>query len=80
VAVGGRAEFVARNMSLDGTLVDPARKVDRIPGVTQYHVGAGARWGRLWASYRAFTRSREYRTGPAHHAYSSMSAGIDVLP
>ncbi|HEX6314147.1 MAG TPA: lipid A deacylase LpxR family protein [Gemmatimonadaceae bacterium] len=76
VTAGARAEYVARDMSLDGTLHRPTRRVDRVPGVTQYEFGAAVRARGVTLEYRAVTRSREYRTGPAHHTYSSMSIAL----
>ncbi len=76
VSGGGRAEYVARDMSLDGTWRQPSRRVDRIPGVRQYEFGAGVRMYGVIVEYRAVTRSREYRTGPGHHAYSSMIVSL----
>lgn len=75
LSAGGRLSWVVRDMSLDGTWRHPARRVDRVPGVAQYEFGAGARAGMLSVAYRATTRSREYRTGPLHHAWG----GITVL-
>jgi lipid A 3-O-deacylase len=72
LSAGASAEYVARNMSLDGTLRHPARRVDRISDVYQYELGIGVRVRSLRVEYRAVTRSREYRTGPGHHAFSSM--------
>ena len=76
ISAGGRADYVARDMSLDGTLRRPSRHVDRVPGVRQYAFGAGLRWQGVSVEYRAVTRSREYRTGPAHHAYSTVSVAL----
>ena len=78
-SLGGQASWVARNMSLDGTLSHPDRHVTRVPGVSQYEIGFGARVRQLTLAYRAVTRSREYRTGPLHHAFSSMVAGLNFL-
>lgn len=72
LSAGVRAEYVARDMSLDGTLVNPARRVERVPGVTEYDLAAGVRIRGVTLEYRAVTRSREYRSGPGHHTYSSM--------
>lgn len=76
LSAGARAEFVARDMSLDGTLLRPTRRVDRVPYVHQYGFGVGARVHGVSVEYRAVTRSREYRTGPGHHAYSSMIVSL----
>ena len=66
----------SRDMSLDGTMRRPARQVERTPGVRQYEFGAGMRWQGVLLEYRAITRSREYRTGPSQHAYSTMSVAL----
>lgn len=76
VSAGATAEYVARDMSLDGTLAHPGRRVERVPGVAQYEFGAGFRLRGITLEYRAVTRSREYRSGPAHHTYSSMIASV----
>jgi lipid A 3-O-deacylase len=76
VSAGGRTEYVARDMSLDGTLVNPTRRVERIADVYQYEFGAGLRLHGIALEYRAVTRSREYRTGPVHHTYSSMIVSL----
>jgi lipid A 3-O-deacylase len=73
---GGRALYVARDMSLDGTLMHPSRFVTRVPGVREYEFGGGLRIQRLVLEYRAVTRTREYTTGPRHHTYSTMFASI----
>ena len=76
LSAGGRALYVARDMSLDGTLRNPERRVDRVPGVRQYEFGAGVRVHVVNLEYRAVTTSREYRTGPGHHTYSSMIVSL----
>lgn len=80
VSAGGRLEFVARDMSLDGTLIDPDRRVQRVPGVREHEFGLGARLYGLTMGYRAVTRSREYSTGPAHHTWSSLTMGVSIVP
>lgn len=74
--VGGRAEYVARDMSLDGTLLNRDRHVDRVPGVREYQFGVGLRIRQLQLEYRAVTRTQEYQTGPGHHTYSTMFASL----
>ena len=74
--VGGRAEYVARDMSLDGTLFHRGRHVDRVPAVREYQVGFGVRLRQLQLEYRAVTRTQEYQTGPGHHTYSTMFASL----
>jgi hypothetical protein len=76
VSAGGRTAYVARDMSLDGTWRNPSRQVDRIPGVRQYEFGGGVRMHGVSIEYSAVTRSREYRTGPGHHTYSSMIVSL----
>jgi lipid A 3-O-deacylase len=76
VSAGGRTEYVARDMSLDGTLVNPTRRVERIADVYGYELGAGLRIHGIALEYQAVTRSREYRTGPGHHTYSSMIVSL----
>ena len=80
LSAGARQQWVAHNMSLDGNTVGATRNVDRIPAVTEYEFGAGVRLRRLTVGYAATTRSREYRSGPLHHTYSSLKAGIDIAP
>jgi hypothetical protein len=70
-------KYVAREMSLDGNTFNAGRSVERVPNVTEYQFGGGLRFERMALEYRAVTRSREYRTGPGHHTYSTMSAAID---
>jgi hypothetical protein len=74
--VSGKLEYVARDMSLDGTLHDRERHVERIPGVREYQFGFGLRLHQLQLEYRAVTRTQEYTTGPGHHTYSTMFAGF----
>ena len=76
ISAGARADYVARDMSLDGTWRNPARRVDRMSDVYQYEFGAGVRVNSVAVEYRAVTRSREYRTGPGHHTYSSMVVSL----
>ena len=76
LSAGARAEYVARDMSLDGTLVNPTRRVERVPGVSEYELAAGLRVRGVTLEYRAVTRSREYRSGPGHHTYSSMIVSL----
>lgn len=76
LSAGARSEYVARDMSLDGTLRRPARRVARISDVYQYEIGAGIRVRSVIVEYRAVTRSREYRSGPGHHTYSSMVVSL----
>jgi hypothetical protein len=74
---GGRALYVARDMSLDGNTFNAERSVERVSDVREYQFGGGLRFERVALEYRAVTRSREYRTGPGHHTYSTMIATFD---
>lgn len=76
-----RAEHVARDFSLDGTLFRRAkRRVTRVPGVREYEFGTALRLQRLTVGWRAITRSREYTTGPARHAFSQMYSAVEFRP
>lgn len=74
VSAGARTTWVAYDVTLDGTLGTGGRSVDRVPGVHDYGFGAGLRMHRLSLGWEAITRSRQYTTGPLHHAFSSMWA------
>lgn len=78
VQVGGRLTYVARDMSLDGTLDGEGRRVERMPGVREHELGIGARYRWLVVTYRGITRTREYATGPLHHSYAAMTAGFEL--
>jgi hypothetical protein len=73
-----RGEAVAHNITLDGNTFGAERWVDRNPWIAEYAVGIGGRFHGLVAEWRAITRSREYRTGPQSHAYSTLFARYEV--
>jgi hypothetical protein len=75
---GARGEAVAHNITLDGNTLGADRSVDRTPLVGEYSIGIGGRFHGLVAEWRAVTRTREYRTGPLEHAYSTLSARYEV--
>jgi len=75
---GVRGEAVAHNITLDGNTLGADRRVDRTPLVGEYSVGVGSRIYGFVAEWRATTRSREYRTGPTAHAYSTLFASYEV--
>ena len=78
-AMGGlRGEAVAHNITLDGNTLGADRRVDRTPLIGEYTVGIGARFHGLVAEWRAVTRTRDYRTGPEAHAYSTLFASYEV--
>jgi lipid A 3-O-deacylase len=81
VHAAARAEHVARDFSLDGTLLRRSdRAVTRVPGVREYEFGTALRLYRLTLGWRAITRSREYTTGPSRHAFSQMYSAIEFRP
>jgi lipid A 3-O-deacylase len=75
-----RREYVAYDFSLDGTVLHPSRRVDRVPEVSEYEVGLGLRVWRFSVGYRAVTRGREYVSGPRTHRYSSMLGALEFFP
>jgi hypothetical protein len=77
---GARGDYVARDISLDGNSAHPTRRVERVPWVSEYEFGAGAKRQAFFAAFRAVTRSREYLTGPRAHTYSSLAIGIQMIP
>jgi hypothetical protein len=80
-ALGGvRQEFVARNISLDGTSLHPDRAVQREVAVGEHSVGLGLRYKRITLSWRAVTRGREYTTGPKQHSFGIMQGGVEIVP
>jgi len=81
VHAAARAEQVARDFSLDGTLFRGAeRQVTRVPGVREYEFGTALRLYRLTLGWRAITRSREYTTGPARFSFSQMYSAVEFRP
>jgi hypothetical protein len=74
VSAGGRSSWVARDFSLDGSLLGDDRRVERVAGVRDYALGAGLRMHRVLLQWEATTRSQTYVTGPRRHTFSSMSA------
>jgi hypothetical protein len=75
---GLRGQAVAHNLTLDGNTLGADRRVDRTPLVGEYSVGIGGRYRDFVAQWRAVTRTREYRTGPMAHAYSTLYASYEV--
>ncbi|HEX2094087.1 MAG TPA: lipid A deacylase LpxR family protein [Longimicrobiaceae bacterium] len=70
-----RGEWVAHSLFLDGNTFRPSPRVERIPLVGEYEVGAALRVGGVLAEYRVVTRGREYRTEPDAHRYSTIVIG-----
>lgn len=75
---GARAQAVARDITLDGNTVDPTRRVERVPFVGEWSAGVGFRYREYVAAWRAVVRGREYTTGPARHAFSTLYGAIEV--
>lgn len=74
VSASGRRAWVAHDFSLDGSLLDRDRRVDRVPGVREYAFGTGVRVHHVRLDWEATTRTRQYATGPLHHVWSTMTA------
>lgn len=70
--VGGRQEWVVRDIFLDGNSFGSRSTARKLPFVSEGEAAAGFR-GRRWsAEYRFVARSREYRAQPARHDYGSL--------
>lgn len=80
VTAAARGEYVGRDFSLDGTLVNSERHVARATTVREFDIGVGVRLHRLRLDWGATTRSREYTTGPARHVYSTMAVAWEFVP
>jgi hypothetical protein len=73
VFVGVRGEAIGRDLFLDGSTFRSSVRVAKSPLVSEWERGVGLRVDRLSMEYRAVTRGREYRTGPASHSYGGIS-------
>jgi hypothetical protein len=70
--LGGRQEWVVRDIFLDGNTFGSRSTACKLPFVSEGEAAAGFR-GRKWsAEYRFVARSREYRAQPEGHAYGSL--------
>jgi lipid A 3-O-deacylase len=71
--IGTRAEAVARDLFLDGTVFHNSVRVEHEVMGAEWERGLGVRVRRLCLEYRAVTRSREYQSGPRSHTYGSLA-------
>ena len=71
--VGGRVERVAHDLFLDGSTFEKSVSVDGEPVRSLWERGFRIGAGRAAFEYSVVSQSREYRTGPAEHTYSSLS-------
>ncbi len=72
---GLQGEWVGRNLFLDQGTTRPTLHVDKEPWGAQYTFGGGVRLRAWELTYRAITRTREYRTGRSIEPYSVISVG-----
>jgi len=74
--LGGRQEWVVRDLFLDGNTFGSRSTAHKIPFVSEGEAAAGFR-GRRWsAEYRFVVRTREYRAQPSGHAYGSLVLAV----
>jgi hypothetical protein len=73
-SVAGHAYL--RNLFLDGSTLRSSPRVDKLPFVTYQRVGVAAHVERVEISFAVTTRSREYRTEPSGHRYSTITATL----
>jgi hypothetical protein len=69
---GGRHEWVARDIFLDGNTFRSRSTARKLPFVSEGEVAVGYRAQRWSAEYRFVARTREYRAQPDGHAYGSL--------
>ncbi len=76
--IGGRGEWVARDLFLDGNTLRGRSTARKLPwvGEGEGEAAAGFRARRWSAEYRFVARTREYRAQPAAHAYGSLSLTV----
>jgi hypothetical protein len=70
--LGGRQEWVVRDIFLDGNTFRGRSTARKLPFVGEGEAAAGFRARRWSAEYRFVVRSREYRAQPEAHAYGSL--------
>jgi lipid A 3-O-deacylase len=71
-SAGLHQRVALRDIFLDGTTFKTSHSVEKRPFVSSFDVGFGVRARRLQLEYRVTSRSREYRTEPGGHTYSSI--------
>ncbi len=70
--LGGRREWVLRDLFLDGNTFRSRSTARKLPFVSEGEAAAGFRAAKWSAEYRIVARSREYRAQPEAHAYGSL--------
>jgi hypothetical protein len=70
--LGGRGEWVVRDIFLDGNTFRGRSTARKLPFVREGEAAAGFRARKWAAEYRFVARSREYRAQPEAHAYGSL--------
>ena len=70
--LGGRQEWVVRDIFLDGSTFGSRSTARKLPFVSEGEAAAGFRARKWSVEYRFVARSREYRTQPGGHAYGSL--------
>jgi hypothetical protein len=70
--LGGRQEWVVRDIFLDGSTFGIRSTARKLPFVSEGEAAAGFRARKWWVEYRFVARSREYRAQPEGHAYGSL--------
>ena len=77
--VGGTSlHAVAHSLFLDGNTFDPRRSVQRTPLYVEGELGIALRLHAVTMSYRAVTRTKEYRTGPHRHTHGALALTVDA--
>ena len=75
---GVRHEAVARNLFLNGNTFGPDLSVEPLPLVRETEVGGGVRYRGATLEYRVNDRTREYRTQPEGHTFSSFVLTLEM--
>jgi hypothetical protein len=70
-SAGARAEWVLRDLFLDGNTFHDGPRVERIPDQGELEGALGVRLGPFGLEYRAISRTRSYETEPKGHQYGS---------
>ncbi|HEX8212780.1 MAG TPA: lipid A deacylase LpxR family protein [Longimicrobium sp.] len=70
--LGGRLEWVVRDIFLDGSTFGSRSTARKLPFVREGEAAVGFRARKWSAEYRFVARSREYRAQPERHAYGSL--------
>ncbi|HEX8671540.1 MAG TPA: lipid A deacylase LpxR family protein [Longimicrobium sp.] len=70
--LGGRQEWVVRDIFVDGNTFGSRSTARKLPFVSEGEAAAGFRARKWSVEYRFVARSREYRAQPEGHAYGSL--------